>query len=187
MAATSPSLVPASPWVGPCDLKGKISPYPRWGWWRWEVGFRLPHPGRSGFPRRRRQSRVLTPMTQTHTLGGWRHQSAWAPGSSGQFPGWFSNSSLQVCGQEWGRGSPGRVGEPRGLGTEEPPWPWVPGPRLWELGWMSPSQLLHAGQESSRGQALERTEVPFTSSAPGRWRTQRRMARAWGWAAWGRG
>lgn len=80
------------------------------------MGFRLPHPGRSGFPRRRRQSRVLTPMTQTHTLGGWRHQSVWAPGSSGQFPGWFSNSSLQVCGQEWGRGSPGHVGEPKGAG-----------------------------------------------------------------------
>lgn len=31
MAATSPSLVPASPWVGPCDLKGKISPYPPLG------------------------------------------------------------------------------------------------------------------------------------------------------------
>lgn len=31
LAATSPSLVPASPWVGPCDLKGKISPEPPLG------------------------------------------------------------------------------------------------------------------------------------------------------------
>lgn len=187
LAATSPSLVPASPWVGPCDLKGKISPEPPaggGGGGKWGFVFLTLEDQASqdagGSP-------GSSPMTQTQTLGGRRHQSAWAPGSSGQFPGWFSNTSLQVCGQEWGRGSPGRVGEPRGLGTEEPPWPWVPGPCLWELGWMSPSQLLHAGQESSRGQALERTEVPFTSSAPGRWRTQRRMARAWGLAAWGHG
>lgn len=191
----------ASPWKGQFDLKGKSSPTsPSWVVVVVVVVVEVRGGGIFSSPLwkiRLRSIREAVKGLQDPGGDGWRHKSSWTPGSSGHFPGrlpgWFGNVSLEVCGNVCGEGHgcPGSAGEPRGVGREEPPWP--PGPRacitpaLRELGWLSSSRRLPVGQESAWRWVLEPTTVPFTSSGPGRWRTPRRTARAWGLAAWGSG
>lgn len=200
MAATSPSLdmgsrdfFPAFPWKGQFDLKGKSSPLkPQLGggWWWWWSG---DHPGSSGFGASGRQSRVF----ETHVVmdGGTRvlgPQAVLTTSQVGSLAGLAPSASR--CVAMWGEGAVAAqevLESQEGVGREEPPWPLGPractAPALRELGWLCSSRRLPVGQESTWRWVLEQTTVPFTSSGPGRWRTLRRMARAWGPAAWGFG
>lgn len=200
LAATSPSLrmwvpevlLPASPWMGQFDLKGKLFPKPQLGGGggrkRW--GFLPLHPGRSGCRASGRQSRVSKTMTKIHALveRGMRVLGSLMALASSQVCSLAGlATSVSMCGKAGGC-RPGNAGEPSELGRQEPTS--ALGPRAHatsaprELGWLSSSRLPHVGQEGSWGQTLEMTVVLLTSSGPGHWHTPSRMARAWRLAAW---
>lgn len=150
-----------------------------------------PHPGRAGSGASRRQPGSLRPPPRPMS-DGQGHNSSWSPAVAlAGSPGGSATSVLQTGCKVWGPWLPWKCWRAEGAGQTRATLTPGPGADATQPSWVwagcPPHGPLHVGQGSSWGQAPRAKHSLFTSFGPGRWRTPRRTARAWGLAAWGPG